>query len=185
MNPIGALQRYAIGALALIIVGGLAFGYLHHRFHAAGVADGIASCSRRIATMNEKGADACALAIAALNGKFAKAEAKAQADARAREQAHAAEMMAITTRQAQELQDAKANGDRVAADLRAGNLRLRQQWRGCEAAGGVPAAGAGVARADGADERRAESAGDLVRIAAEQDARIRALQAVIKADRQE
>ena len=71
----------------------------------------------------------------------------------------------------------------VIAGLRAGTLRLREQWRGCTAAAGVPGTAASTAGPDAAAEQRSEGARDLVRIAAEADAQIRALQAVIRADR--
>lgn len=86
---------------------------------------------------------------------------------------------AIVARYEQELADAKGQSDRVAADLRAGNLRLRREWQGCQAER-VPAAADSAARSDDAAELREAGAGNLVRLAAECDARIRGLQGVIR-----
>ncbi|WP_139175040.1 lysis system i-spanin subunit Rz [Lysobacter enzymogenes] len=88
---------------------------------------------------------------------------------------------AIAARFEQEKRDAESKGAAVAADLRAGNLRLQQRWAGCEAR--VPAAGAGSPEPDAAAADRAEGAADLVRVAAECDATVRGLQAQVTADR--
>ena len=75
--------------------------------------------------------------------------------------------------------DAKRKADAVAADLRAGNLRLRDEWRGCEARRvSDPAAPAGSG--DAAAQRRIEAAGAVVRVGAEADAQLAACQAVIR-----
>lgn len=166
MNPIGALQRYAIIALVLIIAGGAFGGWERHQ----GIKQGEATGNAR---------------VAALQAEYAQATAKAEAAARAKEQASADQMAAVDAQHAQELQHAKQDADAVIADLRAGTLRLRRQWRGCETAASVPAPGASVASPDAAAEQRSEGARDLVRIAAEADSEIRALQAIVKADRGE
>ncbi len=69
--------------------------------------------------------------------------------------------------------------DRTIADLRTGNLQLRDHWA-CAMpsadAGGAPAAGAG---SDDAAERRNEGAGDLVQVADDSDGQLRACQATV------
>lgn len=107
---------------------------------------------------------------------------KASEAARAEEKAKADAVNAVATAYERGKTDAKANGERVAADLRAGNLRLRDQWRGCEARG-VSGTATGAGEPAGSAELRATGAGDLVRAAAEADAWIRALQSVTQADR--
>lgn len=83
----------------------------------------------------------------------------------------------------QERQDAERKGSAVAAGLRAGNLQLQQRWQGCEA-GRVSNLGAGIAQPDAGADDRGESAGRIVRAAAECDAQVRGLQAQVRADRE-
>lgn len=106
---------------------------------------------------------------------------KAVADARAKEAADRKALAAITDTYKKDLADAKRNADHTVADLRAGIIRLRKQWT-CP---GVPQAAAGGPGADDAADDRAASAGAIVRAAADADARIRALQSVIRQDRGE
>lgn len=151
----------AAAAGVLVMVGG--FGYV--KGHAAGAAAGTAK-------------------VTALTAQYAQAQAKAEAAARVKEQTGAVAMAAINAQHAQELEHAKQDADAVITDLRDGNLRLRREWAGCQATVGVPETAAGAAKPDATAEQRAKGARDLVRIAAEADAQIRALQAVVKADRQ-
>lgn len=123
--------------------------------------------------------------LATLNQSLAEQSAKAEADARTAEQKHAADIAAIDARHQKEMNDAKATADRVAAGLRAGNLRLRAEWSCTPAlAAEVSKAAAGAGSADGAAELRAKGAGDLIGNADEADATVRGLQAVLKAERQ-
>lgn len=89
---------------------------------------------------------------------------------------------AVATQYEQEKVDAESKGAAVADGLRAGNLRLQQRWAGCEARVSDLAASPG--QPDGAADDRAEGASDLVRAAAEADAQIRGLQALVRADRE-
>ena len=98
------------------------------------------------------------------------------------ERAHAADLARIATTYEQEKIDAQAAADRVVADLRADNLRLSKRWAGCPA---VPEAAATAGEPDAAADDRIESAARIVRAAAECDAQVRGLQAVILADRAE
>lgn len=67
------------------------------------------------------------------------------------------------------------------ASLRDGTIRLRQQWQGCEARSAQ--AGGTSGKPDGGADDRAESASRIVRAAAECDAQVKGLQAVVLADR--
>lgn len=98
--------------------------------------------------------------------------------ARAKEADAAKRANAVAEQYEKDKQDAEKSGKRVADDLRAGNLWLRKQWRGCEDR--VPEAGAGSGEPDAAADDRAESAGRIVRAAEEADAQIRALQDFIR-----
>lgn len=70
----------------------------------------------------------------------------------------------------------------VAADLRAGNLRLRREWQGCEA-GRVSDAAAATRERDALTASRDALAGALVRAGRDADDQLRAAQQVILADR--
>jgi len=95
----------------------------------------------------------------------------------------AAELDIISTIAEQEREDAQLKADAVIADLGAGNLRLRQHWQGCQATAALSAATASAGQSDAAEQGRRAGSGDLVRLAAEWDAKERGLHAVIRADR--
>lgn len=69
------------------------------------------------------------------------------------------------------------------AGLRAGNLRLRDQWQGCKARG-VPGVAGTASEPDAAGDGRAESAGRIVRAADECAAQVSGLQDFIRSERQ-
>jgi hypothetical protein len=120
-----------------------------------------------------------ALAIAAT--KQVTAERDAEHAARTEEQTRARYVDGVATAYEKGKADAQAAGERVAADLRAGNLQLRQRWQGCETrVSGAPAS-PGVADAEADD--RAASAGRIVRAAAASDAQVEGLQALNRAER--
>lgn len=89
---------------------------------------------------------------------------------------------AVATQYEQEKADAESKGAAVADGLRAGNLRLQQRWAGCEAR--VSYLTASTSELDGAANDRAESAGRIVLAAAQCDAQIRGLQALVRAGRE-
>lgn len=72
----------------------------------------------------------------------------------------------------------------VVADLRAGNVRLRQEWAGCETRLLSQAVASTIER-DALAASREEAAGRIVRIGRDADDQLAACQAVIKADRAE
>lgn len=142
-----------------------------------------------------------ALAVLGLwqRGSLAKAErardaAESERDSAVTERDNANRLIAVERQRAQqaaavaekfeqEKRDAESKGAAVVAGLRAGNLRLQQRWAGCEVA--VPAVAAPAGEPDAAPADRAESAGRIVRAAADCDAQVRGLQALIEADRAE
>ena len=114
-------------------------------------------------------------------GEFAKAEAVAQEKARAVEQRRAEDLAALDAKYQRELDDAKGKAESVAADLRAGNLRLRQHWQASIATCELSADTTAALHAEQQAQLRAESAARIVRLGAEADAQIRALQEAYEA----
>lgn len=128
--------------------------------------------------------------ISALRADAAQRIANAQAEARAIEQQRAADMAALTAAHQEALRHATADRDRVIADLRAGVVRVREQFTcnsASDASGGTEARASGQRDPEGTS--RGLSAADaefLLRIAAEADEivhQLHACQAVIRSDR--
>lgn len=107
------------------------------------------------------------------------ASLKASEVARAKEHAQAEYFHAISGQYEQDKLHAEADSKRLAADLRAERVRLRPEWR-CD----VPQAPASASKPDAGADDRAASASRIVRAAADADDQIRALQAILKAERQ-
>ncbi|WP_426287514.1 lysis system i-spanin subunit Rz [Luteibacter sp. E-22] len=121
--------------------------------------------------------------IAALKATYAE-QAKAASDAAlARERKQAADFAATAQQYEQDKANAKADADRVAADLRSGAIRLRDRWA-TQVLAGQAAVAAGSGEPDAAADDRAASAGRIVRAAAEADAQIRGLQDLLKKERE-
>ena len=118
------------------------------------------------------------LVIAETAKLSAQAQADAQAKARAIEQAKAKAVAAVAESYERGKADAQATADRVAADLRAGSLRLRREWAGCETSR-LSAAAASAREFDAAEQSRADSAARIVRAADTCDAQVSALQAIV------
>lgn len=109
--------------------------------------------------------------------------AKIEREYRAQEHRHAADMARIGREHQEALSDAQRDADKLVADLRAGTVQLQQRWRGCEASR-VPGIGGTSGEPDAASDDRSESAGRIVRAAAECDFQVRGLQSVILSDRE-
>lgn len=107
-----------------------------------------------------------------------RAKAAAEHAARLIEQQHAVEIANVAAQYERDKADAQFTHDRVVADLRAGTFKLRDHWR-CD----VSQTTAGPGERDAGAELRSQGAADLVRLAAEADAQVRAAQAVIASDR--
>lgn len=120
-----------------------------------------------------------ALTAAAKELRSARDAIQASEAARKQEADKAKAANAIAEQYEKDKRDAEAAGKRTADDLRAGNLRLRAQWQGCEARR-VPASTGAASEPDAAADDRAEGAGRIVRAASEADAQIRALQDFVR-----
>lgn len=119
---------------------------------------------------------------ASVQGKFdayksevKKAVTKQIAQNAAKEAQDRAVFAQIAAQHIKDIENAKAKADRIAADLRAGNIKLRKQWRGCAA----PQAAANPEGTDEDSRLREESAGRIIGNAAQADSWIRALQDVV------
>lgn len=157
MTKIYAILAGLLVILALVVCVGM---YGHTRY-AAGEAKGNAK-------------------VAAIKAEDATQLAKQRAEADAKEKAQAA---ATADAERQMMQD-NANADQkykdTIASLRAGTVRLRHEWT-CPS---VPQAATSTRKPDGDTALREQDASALVRLAAEADAQIRALQAVLMGERQ-
>lgn len=114
--------------------------------------------------------------MATIVAKHATAQAEAQAKARAAEQAKARANAKIAAEYEAKLDEIRANARNLAADLLAGNVRLRDHWAGC-ATDRVSGDAAAARLADEARQLRAESLERIAAITGEADAKERALQA--------
>ena len=136
-------------------------------------------------TVWQRGYDvAAAEGDARLSGVLAQIEAErrqSEREARAKESEQRAELDALASKHEQEKARVQAEHDRLVADLRAGTVRLQRRWQGCETAARVPIAPASAGEPDGGTADRIESAGRIVRAAAECDAHVRGLQSAIRA----
>lgn len=121
------------------------------------------------------------LALSHVQRDAAQQLAAEEARARQAEHRHAADMARIGQEHQEALRNAQAGFDRTVADLRSGNLRLQERWRSCAA--NLPGSGGAGSSADAAADDRSESAGRIVRAAAECDAQVLGLQGIIRADR--
>lgn len=110
------------------------------------------------------------------------ARVEALSDVLADERAKAKRANEIAAKYEQDKINAEADAKRTVDDLRAGNLRLRKLWQGCE--GRLPEANGSAGEPDGQADDRAESAGRIVRAAIEADRQIEALQDFIRSERE-
>ncbi len=114
------------------------------------------------------------LVIAETAKRAAQAQADAQAKAREIEQAQAQAVAAVAESYEKGKADAQATADRVAADLRAGSLRLRREFAGCETSRLSETAAATRELETTAASRDALAAA-IIRVGAECDAKEREL----------
>lgn len=126
--------------------------------------------------------EAVELKQAKADTKTAQANQQAAQDAADRYRIKAESNAAVAENYLRLMTDANRKHNGVVADLRAGNIRLQKQWRGCQ----VSSAGETAAGQSGADEGaglREEGAAAFVRDGAECDAKIISLQAQVACDR--
>ena len=112
--------------------------------------------------------------------KLAIAQTAAVAQARKREREWQAQADAIAAKYEEDLAGAEETHRAVVADLERGAVRLRAHWQGCQATAELSAAAESAARADEAAKLREQAAARIVRVGAECDARITALQGAIR-----
>lgn len=98
--------------------------------------------------------------------------------ARQVEQAQGQALADIGAKHEEDREAAEAVPAAVVADLRAGNVRLRKEWAGCETRLLSQAVASTVER-DALAQRREQLAGEIVRIGRDADDHVRACQAVI------
>lgn len=122
------------------------------------------------------------LSVSLIETKQAAAAVEQVQGARAVEHRQADTMAVIGAKHEEDRAAAPAVADSVVADLRTGDLRLRDGWANCETQRLSDAAAAAIER-DAATERRAEFAGAIVRAGRDADDQLRACQAVVVADR--
>lgn len=101
----------------------------------------------------------------------------------ATERAKAQVMATIANQHEQDKADDQAAYRRDLAGLRAGNLKLRSHWQGCQATAAVSGTAASAALADAAEQLRAADTAALIAIGRAADTKDRAQRAVIEADR--
>ena len=109
-------------------------------------------------------------------------QVEAMQDARTIEQSQGQAMATIGAKHEEDREVAATVPAVVVADLRAGNVRLRQEWAGCETRLLSQAVASTVER-DALAASREEAAGRIVRIGRDADDQLAACQAVIRADR--
>ena len=112
-------------------------------------------------------------------------ETKAKEKARADRDALAVAQNAASAAYEKGKRDAEQNSKRVVADLRTGNLVLRNRWTACQASLDVPTTPAGPSEPDAGTADRAESAGRIVQAAAQCDAQVRGLQELLLLERKQ
>lgn len=162
--------RYAIGLVAALALLFGAFLFGHHVEHQARVAE--------VAGIRQANAEA----LADANAKRANAEQAAR-DIEAK---RVADMASLDANYQKELSDAKTVSDRTIADLQSGTLRLRDRFTCAAGSGGLSGtaqAGTSTSSVDAAADDRNASASRIVRAAAECDAQVKALQDVVRKDR--
>lgn len=124
------------------------------------------------------------MSLQAAKDQAALAAAQVEASEAARQQeqdkARAANEVAAAYEKGKD--DAKAAGDRVAADLRAGVSRLQDRWRGCEARR-VPGTADTSSEPDASAADRNDSAGRIIGAGAACDAQVIGLQQFILSER--
>lgn len=146
----------------------------------ASLAFGGVQCSQKQAARTD--AAEAQTELAEYRQEAAEAIARFEVEARATEQRHAADMTRIGREHREELNDAQTAADRLVADLRAGNVRLQERWRGCAAAS-LPGTNGGSGGADEGTRDREESASRIVLAARRCDAQVKGLQKVVLSDR--
>lgn len=157
------IYGYLVAALLVVVVSAAGVGYRQGAKHAAATAE---------------------LAMAEHLAADRKAEADHAAQVRQLEQNLAAAQANASEAYEKGKRDAEAIGAAVAADLRSGNLRMQQRWARCETQLMSDVA-PGTSQPDAATRDREESAGRIIRAAAQCDAQVRGLQELLRLERKQ
>ena len=112
-------------------------------------------------------------------------ETKAKDKALADRDALAAAQNAVSAAYEKGKRDAEQTSKLVAADLRAGNLVLRNRWTACKASIDVPTAPPAPSEPDAGTGDREESAGRIVQAADQCDAQVKGLQELLRLERKQ
>lgn len=112
-------------------------------------------------------------------------ETKAKGKALADRDALVAAQNAVSAAYEKGKHDAEQNSKRVVADLRAGNLVLRDRWTSCQASSDLPRPAANTGESDAGTADRDESAGRIVQAAAQCDAQVKGLQELLRLERKQ
>ena len=112
-------------------------------------------------------------------------ETKAKEKARADRDALAVAQNAASAAYEKGKRDAEQNSKRVVADLRAGNLVLRNRWTACKASADLPTAPPDPSEPDAGTGDREESAGRIVQAADQCDAQVKGLQELLRLERKQ
>ena len=113
-----------------------------------------------------------------------KAEQDAKDEAVRHKDALAAAQNAVSAAYEKGKKDAEATAKRTVADLRAGNLVLRDRWASCQANADLSRPATNPGEPDAGTAGRNESAGRIVQAAAQCDAQVRGLQQLLILERQ-
>lgn len=121
--------------------------------------------------------------VIASTAKASDLATKAERIARETERAHVAALDAVATQYERDKINAQVAHDRLAADLRAGNVRLHQRWQAAIATGELSSAVKSASELDAEARDREGSAAAIIAAADRCDAQVIGLQNVIMADR--
>lgn len=113
------------------------------------------------------------------------AEAKAKDKAREDKDKLADAQNAVSAAYEKGKRDAEQTSKLVVADLRAGNLVLRNRWTTCKASLDVPTAPPAPSEPDAGTGDREESAGRIVQAADQCDAQVKGLQELLRLERKQ
>lgn len=150
---------------------------------------GIISLGGAAAGGYHKGKTAAALeAKVAMDAHLAediKAEGLAIKDAQTAKDKLATAQNAVGAAYEKGKRDAETTAKRVVADLRTGNLLLRDRWTACKTSAGLPETPTSSSEPDAGTSDRADSAGRIIQAAASCDAQVKGLQEILRLEREQ
>lgn len=170
MSMLDPLKPYWAAIKLVLFIGLIVAALIYqHRVKAKAFADGEAS-GKELVRQSEL--------------KAANDRAKAWEDSSKRYQARAEAQEVVSGQYLEELNKGNDRADKLAADVRSGDLRFNRLWSQCQAVSTSGQTPSGPGSADAGADDRAASAGRIVRAAAACDAQVRALQSILTTERQ-